>query len=222
MCLGEPEKISPLIRDRLQCSKDILRSQGSDFSRAGSGQQNGHLPQQQPQGAEYDSFSSSAQYGTGIGQAASEDGARAQFLEEYDAATLQLCNRLSNANATSVAETTTSKVAPWSCVPGYLVSRCAALVGGPDGCLSGPGRNFSLLVTPDEGCGLGAQGHLTPEQDQALQQMRASFPQSTRWHTDHDILRYPQTREHWPFCPISLRLTVLMINPLQVPAGTRV
>ena len=66
------------------------------------------------------------------------------------------------------------------------------------------------------------QGHLTPEQDQALKQMRASFPHSARWHTDHDILRCPQIRQHWPFCPISLRLMALMIDLLQVPAGSRV
>lgn len=33
------------------------------------------------------------------------------------------------------------------------------------------------------------QGYLTGQQKQALQEMKDSFPESRRWHNDHDLLR---------------------------------
>jgi CRAL/TRIO, N-terminal domain len=38
------------------------------------------------------------------------------------------------------------------------------------------------------------QGHLTPEQEQKLEAMRKSFPESAAWHTDHDLLRFLRAR----------------------------
>lgn len=38
------------------------------------------------------------------------------------------------------------------------------------------------------------QGHLTLEQEQKLQAMRKSFPESTAWHNDHDLLRFLRAR----------------------------
>lgn len=34
------------------------------------------------------------------------------------------------------------------------------------------------------------QGHLTPEQEQALSALRARFPESAVFHSDYDLLRY--------------------------------
>ena len=39
------------------------------------------------------------------------------------------------------------------------------------------------------------QGYLTKEQEAALREMREGFPQSTAFHTDHDILRFLRARE---------------------------
>ncbi len=56
-------------------------------------------------------------------------GSREAFLEEYDAATLELCNRLAGSTATSLGDTAFQEVAPWNREPGYLV------------CLGSLGRN---------------------------------------------------------------------------------
>ena len=37
---------------------------------------------------------------------------------------------------------------------------------------------------------LSLQGHLTAHQKQALQEMKDVFPNSRRWHNDHDLLRW--------------------------------
>jgi hypothetical protein len=49
---------------------------------------------------------------------------RQEFLEAYDAATLQLCNRLFEREASCIADTGFREVAPWNRVPGYLVRPC--------------------------------------------------------------------------------------------------
>lgn len=83
---------------------------------------------------------------------------RQEFLEAYDAATLQLCNRLFEREASCIADTGFREVAPWNRVPGYL-------------------------------------GYLDSRQKQALLDMRKAFPQSKKWHTDHDILRFLRARD---------------------------
>ena len=41
----------------------------------------------------------------------------------------------------------------------------------------------------------GLQGYLTKEQEMELREMRAAFPQSAAFHTDHDLLRFLRARE---------------------------
>lgn len=48
-------------------------------------------------------------------------GSREAFLEDYDAATLELCNRLAGTASTCIADTAFQEVAPWNREPGYLV-----------------------------------------------------------------------------------------------------
>ncbi len=39
------------------------------------------------------------------------------------------------------------------------------------------------------------QGYLTKEQEMELREMRAAFPHSAAFHTDHDLLRFLRARE---------------------------
>ena len=48
-------------------------------------------------------------------------GSREAFLEDYDAATLALCNRLAGTSVTCIGDTAFQEVAPWNKEPGYLV-----------------------------------------------------------------------------------------------------
>ena len=48
-------------------------------------------------------------------------GSREAFLEAYDAATLEMCNKLAGTSATSIGDTAFQDVAPWNRESGYLV-----------------------------------------------------------------------------------------------------
>lgn len=51
-----------------------------------------------------------------------QSGTREAFLQEYDKATLELCNRLSGSTASCMADTGFQEVAPWNREPGHLVN----------------------------------------------------------------------------------------------------
>ena len=59
--------------------------------------------------------------GTSGTESKASSGSREAFLEEHDAATLKLCNRLAGASATCIGDTAFQEVAPWNKEPGYLV-----------------------------------------------------------------------------------------------------
>ena len=52
------------------------------------------------------------------------------------------------------------------------------------------------IIRPAPTCHLqNLQGYLTKEQELELREMRAAFPQSAAFHTDHDLLRFLRARE---------------------------
>ena len=67
-------------------------------------------------------------------------GSREAFLEEYDAATLELCNRLSGSTASCIGDTGFQDVAPWNRESGYLV-RCSRMM-----CLAQSFYSFSYYA----------------------------------------------------------------------------
>ena len=126
-------------------------------------------------------------------------------LAAYDHATLALTAALfGHEGGARLSEMPVLPVAPWNQRPGYLVSfrlalSAITLESGPCLCThmpticSSPGAQTCMSPHLRHLCNA-RQGHLTPEQEQKLQAMRESFPESTAWHNDHDLLRFLRAR----------------------------
>ena len=84
----------------------------------------------------------------------SDSDARRDFLDKYDAASLELFNRLSDSSASCMGDTACQEVAPWNRAPGHLVRHHCACTCQWKCCRSGVhGQTIGLheqsfLATP--------------------------------------------------------------------------